>query len=153
MSKKRWILIILAILIWAAAACFLLPWKIWSDCQDKIDACVEAQKEWVNQICPIDCKHYEENFVVGVNSQDEFIQETKEDKPEEKKSEENEQEEPKTTGTIEVSKPSIIEVEKQEDCPEWKVLRCPMWLCLNDETGEQYPCQSNCFCVSPDMYF
>ena len=180
MNKKRWILIILALLIWVTCACFLLPWKIWSDCQDKIDACVEAQKEWVNQICPTDCNHYEENFVVGVNSQEEFIQEAKEpkedkddeedkepeeaktneeikdltiEKPERKKFEEKRREEPESTGATKSGVSSMIEAETEKDCPEGEVLRCPMWTCLNEETGEYYPCQFRCFCVSPNMYF
>ena len=181
MNKKRWILIILALLIWVTCACFLLPWKIWNDCQDKIDACVEAQKEWVNQICPTDCNHYEENFVVSVNPQedeeveeettdkeveeettDEEVEDNKDDeeiknleikKPEGKKFKENKRKEPESTGAIKSSKSSMIEAETEKDCPEGEVLRCPMWTCLNEETGEYYPCQFRCFCVSPNMYF
>ena len=166
MNKKRWILIILALLIWVTCACFLLPWKIWNDCQDKIDACVEAQKEWVKQICPTDCNHYEENFVVSVNSQeDEEVEDNKDDeeikdheikKPEGKKFEENKRKEPETTETTETKKDNnswITDPKTEEDCPEWKVLRCPMWICFKEGTMEGYPCQDRCFCVSPDMYF
>ena len=60
MSKKRWIIIILALIIWTAAACFLLPGKTWSDCQKEIEECRKyVEENDLKCICPMDCKEYE----------------------------------------------------------------------------------------------
>ena len=159
MSKKRWILIILAILIWVASACFLLPWKIWDNFQNKTDVWVETNKEIKEEEEAIKDEAVTEDEVIKDNEgtkEEEVVKEEEEIKdlnigePEKKKFEENRREEPKST---EVDNSNNKEIKTQEDCPEWKVLRCPMWLCTDEETGESYPCQFRCFCVSPEMYF